>query len=102
MIILCISDVLSKMVKILAVRAVYAGQRLAGTVVSARIQHALSEMNAGFGSARVRFRSWYQRAPRRHPSTSGTAISSLLRSRYISLPVEQAVKRTISLDVLEQ
>jgi hypothetical protein len=36
-------------------------------VVSARIQHALSEMNDGFGSARVRFRLWYERTPRRHP-----------------------------------
>jgi hypothetical protein len=27
-------------------------------VVSARIQHAPPEMNVGFGSARVRFRSW--------------------------------------------
>jgi hypothetical protein len=83
MIIRWISDVPSKIVKILAVRAVYAGQRPADPVVSARIQHAPSEMNVGFGSARVRFRSWYERTPRRHPSTSGAAISSLLRSGYI-------------------
>ena len=56
MIIRWISLVPSKMVKILAVGAVSAGQRPAGPPVSARIQHGLSEMNAGFGSARVRFR----------------------------------------------
>jgi hypothetical protein len=44
-----ISLVPSKMVKILAIRAVYAGQRPAAAVVSARIQHAPSEMNIGFG-----------------------------------------------------
>ncbi|MCW2929048.1 MAG: hypothetical protein JWM19_10 [Actinomycetia bacterium] len=50
MIIRWISDVPSKMVKILAVGAVSAGQRPARTpVVSARIQHALSETNSGFG-----------------------------------------------------
>ena len=39
----------SKMVKILAVAAVYAAQRPAGPPVSARIQHAPSEMNVGSG-----------------------------------------------------
>jgi hypothetical protein len=37
----------SKIVKILDYGAVYAGQRPAGPLVSARIQHALSEMNDG-------------------------------------------------------
>jgi hypothetical protein len=46
-----ISDVPSKMVKILAIRAVYAGQRPTDPLVSARIQHAPSEMISGFGSA---------------------------------------------------
>jgi hypothetical protein len=68
-----ISDVPSKIVKILAVRAVYAGQRPVHPVVSARIQHALSEMHVDFGSARVRFRSWYGRTPEkaRRPSRTG-------------------------------
>ena len=51
MIIRWISDVPSKMVKILAIGAVYAGQRPAGPLVSAWIQHALSETNSGFGPA---------------------------------------------------
>jgi hypothetical protein len=42
-----ISEVPSKIVKILAIVAVYAGQRPAAPVVSARIQHAPPEMNAG-------------------------------------------------------
>jgi hypothetical protein len=49
-----ISNVASKIVKVLAVRAVYAGQRPVHPVVSARIQHALSEMHVDFGSASVR------------------------------------------------
>jgi hypothetical protein len=40
---------------ILPARAVSAGQPPANPLVSARIQHAPSEMNDGFGSARVRF-----------------------------------------------
>ena len=47
-----ISDVPSKIVKILAVRTVSTGQQPAGPLVSARIQHAPSEMNVGFGLAR--------------------------------------------------
>jgi hypothetical protein len=69
-----ISLVPSKMVKILAVRAVYAGQRPAGSVVSARIQHAPSEMNVGLGSARVDYRSWYERTPRRPTSRTITLL----------------------------
>jgi hypothetical protein len=38
-----ISDVPSKMVKIVDYRAVSTGQRLSGAVVSAQIQHRLSE-----------------------------------------------------------
>jgi hypothetical protein len=41
----------SKIVKILAIGAVSAGQRPVAPLVSAPIQHALSEMNSGFGSA---------------------------------------------------
>jgi hypothetical protein len=40
-----ISEVPSKIVKIVDYRAVFAGQRPAGAVVSARIQHGLSEMS---------------------------------------------------------
>jgi hypothetical protein len=43
------------MVKILAMAAVSAGQRLLDPLVSARIQHGLSEMNDGFGPTRARF-----------------------------------------------
>ena len=32
-------------------------------MVSARIQHALSEMNVGFRPARVWFQAWYERTP---------------------------------------
>jgi hypothetical protein len=74
-----ISDVPSKMVKILAARAFSAGQRPATAVVSARIQHAPSEVNVGFGSARVRFRSWYERTPRRYLCPSVAATGNLLR-----------------------
>jgi hypothetical protein len=35
-------------------------------VVSARIQHGLFEGNDGFRPARVRFRAWFGRTPRRH------------------------------------
>jgi len=54
MIIRWISEVPSKIVKILALWAVYAGQRPVNPLVSARIQHALFEINSGFGSARAR------------------------------------------------
>jgi len=70
-----ISDVPSKIMKILAVRAVYAGQRPAALVVSARIQHAPTELNVGFGSARVRFRSWYERTPRRLVSLATASLA---------------------------
>jgi hypothetical protein len=50
-----ISEVPSKMVKIVDLMAVFAGQRPAWSVVSARVQHRLSERNDGFRSARVRF-----------------------------------------------
>jgi hypothetical protein len=78
-----ISLVPSKMVKILAVRAVYTGQRAADAVVSARIQHALFEMNVGFGSVRVRFRSWYERTPSSYLSACAAAVGRLLRSGSI-------------------
>jgi hypothetical protein len=60
-----ISLVPSKIVKILAVRAVSAGQRPIRPLVSARIKHALSEMNVGFRPGRVWFRAWYERTPSR-------------------------------------
>jgi hypothetical protein len=69
------SDTSSKIVKIMAARAVYAGQRPAALVVSARIQHAPTEMNVGFGSARVRFRSWYERTPRRLVSLATASLA---------------------------
>ena len=46
-----ISKVPSKIVKIVDYRAVSTGQRPTAPVVSARIQHGLSEMNAGFHPA---------------------------------------------------
>jgi hypothetical protein len=45
-------------------------------VVSAPIQHGLSEMNVGFGSTRVGLRSWYERTPRRYLYASVTVIGS--------------------------
>ena len=50
-----ISDVHSKMVKILPVGTVPQFSGLQTPVISARIQHARSEMNVGFGLARARF-----------------------------------------------
>ena len=50
-----ISGVPSKMVKILPVGTVPQFSGLQIPVVSARIQHAPSEMNVGFGLARARF-----------------------------------------------
>jgi hypothetical protein len=41
-------------------------------VVSARIQHGPFEMNDGFRPARVRFRSWSGRTPRRPVSVAAT------------------------------
>jgi hypothetical protein len=50
-----ISEVPSKMVKILAIGQFQQVSGLLGPVVSARIQHAPSEKNAGFRPGRVRF-----------------------------------------------
>jgi hypothetical protein len=67
----------SKIVKILAARAVSAGQRPEGAPVSARIQHAPSEMNPGLGSARVGFRSWYERTPRRYLKVLERSVAAI-------------------------
>jgi len=76
-----ISDVPSKMVKILEYMQFPQVSGLQDSVVSARIQHALSEMNAGFRSGHVRFRAWYERTPRRYPCVSRASVGSVLRSR---------------------
>jgi hypothetical protein len=70
-----ISDVPSKMVKIVDVEAVSAGQRPAAPVVSARIQHGLFEGNDGFRPARVCCRSSFEGTPRRHCGRSGYYLS---------------------------
>lgn len=57
----CISLVPSKIVKILALRAFSAGQQPAGPRGISTDSARPAEMNPGFGSARVRFRSWYER-----------------------------------------
>lgn len=87
MIIHCISLVPSKMVKILAIRAVPQVSDLKPSVISARIQHAPSEMNAGFVPARVRFRSWYECTPRKPVSLATALLHTTPRQvhrRYIS------------------
>lgn len=45
-------------------------------MVSARIQHALSEMNVGFRPGRVWFRAWYERTPSRIVSLIAGARSA--------------------------
>jgi hypothetical protein len=57
-----ISDVTSKMVKIQNTWQFPQVRGLPWAVLSARIQHRLSEGNDGFRSARVRFQAWFGRA----------------------------------------
>jgi hypothetical protein len=62
-----ISDVPSKMVKIVDLGAVSAGQRPAFLRGISTDSARPSELNDGFGSALVWFRSWYEPTLRRHP-----------------------------------
>ena len=65
-----ISDVPSKIVKIVDYGQFPQVSGLHDPVVSARIQQRLSEGNDGFRSARVRFQAWFGRTPRRHREPS--------------------------------
>ena len=82
-----ISLVPSKIVKILAIGAVYAGQRPAAPRGISTDSARLSETNSGFGSARARLACGAQtRFSRRTRAASKLedALGGLLRNAYIA------------------